>query len=106
MNLTLGEEMDNGKFWYYLGLICGGLFRGLIFALVVFGFVWNVWHRELPFLPVILFLTYQIWVKIYVVYEAVIYLAQNPPKDTLNPTEIEKLINLINFKNLNGGGPN
>ena len=98
--------MDSAKFWYYFGLICGSIFRGAIVAISILGFCWDVWNREIPYLPIILFLIYQVWVKIYVVYEAIIYIAQNPPKDTLSPTEIEKLINLINFKNLNGGGPN
>ena len=106
MSLIQGEEMDSGKFWYYFGVVSGFIFRSLILAISILGFLWDVWHKEVPYLPVILFLIYHIWVKIYVIYEAIIYIAQNPPKNTLSPTEIEKLINLINFKNLNGGGPN
>jgi len=98
--------MGSGKFWYYFGLISGGVFRFFVLAMSILGFFWDVWNKQIPYLPIILFLVYQVWVKVYIVYEAVIYIAQNPPKDTLSPTEIERLINLINFKNLNGGGPN
>jgi hypothetical protein len=98
--------MTRKDFWYYAGMACGAIFRGLIIGVSVVGFFWSVWHKEIPYLPVILFLVYQIWTKAYVIYEVIVYIAQNPPKDTLAPSEIEKLINLINFKNLNGGGPN
>ena len=98
--------MDRSKFWYYFGRTFGSLIRILIFLISILGFFWDIWNKEIPYLPIILFLIYQIWVKVYVVYEAIIYIAKNPPKDTLTPSEIEKLINLINFKNLNGGGPN
>lgn len=98
--------MFNKNFWYYFGVATGAIFRGLIIGVSIVGFFWDLWNKEIPYLPVILFLVYQIWVKVFTVYEAVVYIAQNPAKDTLSPTEIEKLINLINFKNLNGGGPN
>jgi hypothetical protein len=98
--------MFDKNIWYSLGLITGVVFKFFVVVVCSVGFAWNLWNKEIPYLPVILFLVYQIWGKIYVVYEAIVYIAQNPPKDTLTPSEIEKLINLINFKNLNGGGPN
>lgn len=98
--------MDSGKFWYYVGAAVGTIIRFVIIAICIYGFVTQIWNREIPYIPIMLFLIYQIWSKTYVVYEAVMFLASNPPKETLSPSEIERLVALINFKNLHGGGPN
>jgi len=98
--------MDKGKFWYYVGATVGTVMKFFIIAMAIFGFAYQVWNKEVPYLPIILFLVYQIWAKVFIIYEAVVFLASNPPKETLTPSEIEKLIGLVNFKNINGGGPN
>lgn len=98
--------MDSGKLWYYLGATVGVVMRIVILVMCIYGFVTQIWNHEVPYIPVILFLVYQSWAKIYVIYEAVVFLARNPPRETLSPSEIERLVNLINFKNLHGGGPN
>ena len=99
--------MDRGKFWYYVGSVVGIFLKVAIYAAGIYGLVTQIWNHEIPYLPIILMLTFHMWTRILVMYEAVGYLINSqkvvPKTDT---AEIERIVNLVNFRNMYRGGPN
>ena len=96
----------SNRFWYHVGATTGTIFRILIILACIYGVVTSLWNKEIPYIPVMLFLVYQMWSRIFVIHQAVVFLVNRPVKDTLSPSEIENLISLVNFRNMYGGGPN
>ena len=93
-------------FWYRLGASIGILLRSAVYAAGIYGIAVSLWNREIPYLPVILLLTFSSWSKIMAIYDGVGHIISNMDKRKPNSTDVEKMVNLINFRNMYGGGPN
>lgn len=92
-------------FWYRIGAFVGLLLRSSIYAIGIYGVVSSLWNREIPYLPIILLLTFSGWTKILAIYEGVSFLIKNS-QTKKDASEIQKINNIINFTNRYGGSPN
>lgn len=98
--------MDSGKFWYYFGVTVGLIFRILVIAACAYGIVTQLWNREIPYIPVILLLTFHAWSKTLMIFEGLRYMLNNPMPARIDSSEIEKIVRAVTFKNIRFGSPN
>lgn len=97
--------MDSKKIWYYFGAGTGITIRIAIYLIGIYGIVTQLWNREIPYLPIILLFSFHAWAKILVIYDAVVFLA-NSPRSRVDQSEVERMVNAINYRNMYFGGPN
>lgn len=98
--------MDRKSFWYYVGITVGTLLRVCVYGVGIVGTLWSLWNREIPYLPVMLMFLFNIWTRTIVIYEGIYFLANNPSRVKVDAGEIEKIINIVNYKNFRMGSPN
>jgi len=94
------------NFWYIVGSLTGSAMKGMIYGIVIYGIAVSLWNREIPYLPVILFFTFHAWAKIVGIYDGVGYLLKQPQKHSLDTNDVERIVNIVNYRNMYGGSPN
>ena len=94
------------NFWYRVGSFFGLLLRATVYGVGVYGIVTSIWNREIPYLPVILLLTFSAWSKTLAIYEGVAIIIRNFQPRQPSQAQSDKIATLINFQNKYGGSPN
>ena len=94
------------NFWYKVGSLTGIVLKGAIYGFVIYGIAFGIWNREFPYLPIILLFTFHTWAKVVGIYEAVGYLLKQPQKNAVDMNDIERIVNVVNYKNSYGRSPN
>lgn len=93
------------NFWYKFGYYTAVTLKYLVYVAIIAGIVWQLWNREVPFESITLMLTYIIFRRVLEIYEGLIYVINNQ-RSQVNASDIEKMVNMINFRNRYGTGPN
>jgi len=98
--------MDAKKFGYYVGMFVGIALKAAIYAAGAYGIVTQLWNHQIPYVPVILILVFHGWTKIIGMYEGMGYLINHPQVAKVDTSDVEKIISMVNFRNMYRGGPN
>lgn len=89
---------------YTLGVVTGYILRGLVYGALV----WGIWRavvlREIPYLPVILWVVYSTFARILFMSNVLIIALRR--NDGLTEEDVSILINRTIYKNSIGMGPN
>lgn len=110
--MPTADDAKRKKFWYRAGYITARLVIVAVYLLVAYGVVSGIYHREIPYLPLILLLSYFTLNRVIGIYEGLTFVLRNLKQPVVNnnyqisPDDLEKIVNLIMFKNMHGGGPN
>ena len=96
-----------GNAGYNVGVILAITFRVIVYGLCVYGFVVSLINHEIPWWTLILFFTFSSWLRMIGINAIIRNLSTRPaPIATVNPQEIEALVNVYTFRNMFMGGPN
>jgi len=90
---------------YYFGYATQIFIRSFVYVAVPVGFVMEVYNRNIPYLPVLLLIAYMVlkWVALSLTYLQEIFIRQ---QKELTAEDIVHAVNVVNYKNSIGLGPN
>jgi hypothetical protein len=92
---------------YIFGATVAVALRVIVYGLSTYGFVMSLINHEIPWWPLILFFTFSSWLRMIGINAIIRNLSTRPaPIATVDPQEIEALVNVYTFRNMFMGGPN
>ena len=100
------------QFWYKFGMYSAVTLRVFLYALAIFGIVYQSWNREIPYGPLAFLFAFLAWSRTVGVYEGTLLLVKNMKAPVVNQNlnfdskDLEDAVNAVMFKNMYGGSPN
>jgi hypothetical protein len=90
---------------YKFGFWSGRVLGILIVLFCIFGSFYMIFHKEFPFAPLALLFSFWAW-KNSVFNKSVLLYNLDSAKDNVTPEDVENIVNIVNYKNSIGLGPN
>lgn len=96
----------NSEIFYRLGKFVGYVLKYLVYVCVIVGFLQCIRNRQVPFTPLTLMLVYSMWHRVVGIFEYLVDVAARERNAVMTPEEVENIINIVNYRNSRGFGPN
>lgn len=97
--------MKSERILYKIGYVSGYIFQFIVYGGLVYGLYHSFKAHEFPYLPFIFWMVYIIFKKVLYLVNFSEYMATRQGSD-LTEEDVVRLINIVNYQNSRGFGPN